>query len=352
MDLKKYPSLNGLRAISIILVLNLHLGLKNNVFDSFSEIKWLEPLLFFIQDGVLGVNVFFVISGFLITSLLLKEESNSGTISLSKFYIRRVLRIFPAYYFLLLVYFILQFFNIIYISPSSWLTSLTYTKYLNGRLDWYTAHSWSLSLEELFYFFWPFVFLSGVKTRKIIAFSVVFLIPVLRVFINKYTIPIEEQLHILAKIDSIALGCIFAIYKDEITKRLSKYWTLVFYSSVFVILSLRYLPILAKKIHLKFIFVPLGLSDGSLANLAIALIMMYSVFGPKGIWFKFLNLKIMNYIGILSYSIYLWQQIFISSMGYWVNRFPQNIICIVAMAVFSYYVIEKPFLKLKTKFGK
>jgi peptidoglycan/LPS O-acetylase OafA/YrhL len=352
MDLKKYPSLNGLRAISIFLVLNLHLGLKNNIFQSFYGIKWAEPFVFFIQDGALGVNIFFVISGFLITSLLLKEESNSGTISLSKFYIRRVLRIFPAYYFLLLVYFILQLFNIIYISNSSWLTSLTYTKYLNGRLDWYTAHFWSLSLEELFYFFWPFIFLSGIKTRKTVAFAVVLLIPFLRIFIHKYTVAIEDQLNIFTKIDSIALGCLFALYKDTIINRLSKYWSLAFYSSALVLLFLRYLPDSADKINLGFIFVPLGLSDGSLANLAVAIIMMYSVFGPRGIWFKFLNLKFINYIGILSYSIYLWQQLFISSLGYWVNNFPQNILCILAMSIFSYNVIEKPFLRLKTKFSK
>ncbi|HVG40283.1 MAG TPA: acyltransferase, partial [Chitinophagaceae bacterium] len=111
---KLLPSINGLRAISILLVIISHVAV-------YYQADW------FI--GQFGVNVFFILSGYLITRLLLVEEESKGTINLKKFYVRRTLRIFPAYYFMLLVYFILQVAGIIYLNSFAWLTALTYTKY-------------------------------------------------------------------------------------------------------------------------------------------------------------------------------------------------------------------------------
>jgi len=64
-----------------------------------------------------------------------------------------------------------------------------------------------------------------------------------------------------------------------------------------------------------------------------------------------LNSKIFNYVGVLSYSIYLWQQPFIFKRPMWVTHFPQNLFLIFVCAMFSYYIIEKPFLKLKSRFS-
>jgi len=145
--LGKFPSINGLQALSITFVILSHLDLQYGLLTYFKEVSWINPFVSLLSDGNFGVNVFFVISGFLITSLLLNEEETSGKVSLKNFYIRRTLRIFPAYFFLLLVYFILQLVCYISISKASWLTALTYTKYFNWQLDWYTAHAWSLSVE-------------------------------------------------------------------------------------------------------------------------------------------------------------------------------------------------------------
>ncbi len=109
---KLIPSLNGLRGLSILFVLIAHIQIMS----------------FHLPDGPggqIGVNIFFVISGFLITYLLLKEEAATGTISLKNFFIRRSLRIFPAFYFLLLVYGVLQLFSVLHISAGSWLSSIT-----------------------------------------------------------------------------------------------------------------------------------------------------------------------------------------------------------------------------------
>ncbi len=87
------PSLNGLRAISIALVVVLHLMYTGDLHSKYDD--W----LYIFVKGHFGVNIFFVISGFLITNLMLKEENENQSVSLKNFYLRRVIRIFPAYYF-------------------------------------------------------------------------------------------------------------------------------------------------------------------------------------------------------------------------------------------------------------
>ena len=91
-------------------------------------------------------------------------------------------------------------------------------------------------------------------------------------------------------------------------------------------------------------------SFGTLTNICVGLIIIISVNYPGNIWFKLLNNRIMNYIGILSYSIYIWQQIFFSDNVGSFSKFPYNILYIFIVASLSYYLVEKPFLKLKSKF--
>lgn len=352
MKVIKYPSLNGLRAISILMVIMHHLGEQYNFLNDIPNIHWLNPVLFTIQDGHMGVNVFFVISGFLITSLMLQEEEHTKSVSLKNFYIRRTLRIFPAYYFMLLIYFFLNHFDYIYISNASWLTALTYTKYFNWTLDWYTSHAWSLSVEEHFYLFWPLMFIAGKKFRNRAAISLILIVPVIRTALHFHPINwMDNGLTIFTRIDSIATGCFVALYKDEIIEKIKPHLTKLFFISILGLFFLRDIAIQTKKIHLGFVFIPLGKNDGTIANFLIAVVMIYSVFGPKGWWFKFLNLRVINFIGLLSYSIYLWQQIFLHKSGYWVNQMPQNLLFVLLMALFSYYLIEKPFLKLKSRFS-
>lgn len=350
---QKYPSINGLRAISILIVVIHHLGLHEHILDGTYQYVWLRPFTKFIQDGHMGVNIFFVISGFLITSLMMKEESVSGSVSLKNFYIRRTLRIFPAYYFLLLVYFVLQLAGNIHLSPASWLSSITYTKYFNWHLDWETGHFWSLSIEEHFYLFWPLVFLGGDRFRKYFSLGLMILVPVLR--LNQHFNPISwiNDLTIFMRIDAIACGCFFALYKDRIVEKMSSSWNLYFGIAAVLYFFLRYFPAAALQIHesTEYIFIVLGQTQGTLGNILIAVIMMYSVFGPSGIWYRFLNTRVMDFIGLLSYSIYLWQQIFISGRDQWMTTFPQNVVLLFGVSLFSYYLIEKPFLKLKSKFS-
>jgi peptidoglycan/LPS O-acetylase OafA/YrhL len=343
----KFPSLNGLRGLSIIMVINSHC---RNIFKNLQEHVLLKPFVYFAQDGQMGVNIFFIISGFLITSIMLDEETATKKISLKKFYIRRTLRIFPAYYFLLMIYFFLESLGYLKIDSLSWATAITYTKDFRPLSDWYTAHAWSLSIEEQFYFFWPFIFIAGDRVRKTMALSLILLVPALRIFLNCNPVNWISDFSIFTRIDAIAFGCIIALYRDKIVTTAGKHWNEIFSVSISMLLGLRYLPWLATKLHFTLILTPLAIMQGTIANILMSWIILYSVFGPKGIWYQLLNTKLLNYLGMLSYSIYLWQQLFTMQSANWFQQYPVNLFFILVAAICSYYFIEMPFLKLKSKF--
>ena len=143
------PSLDGLRGLSIFLVFGVH--------GSWSHM----------QGGSVGVDLFFVLSGFLITQLLVREREKSGTINLTKFYARRFVRLFPPLLLMALCFSIYYFFT--YGGRMVWMNlvpALTYiSDFTRSRFDSPTAfaHLWSLALEEQFYLAWPLLMLGIAK---------------------------------------------------------------------------------------------------------------------------------------------------------------------------------------------
>lgn len=353
--MKNYiPSLNGLRAISILIVILGHLNHK-----SFGNQHFPFPFTLLIDSGF-GVNVFFVISGFLITTLLIKEETDFGKISLKDFYVRRVFRIFPAYYFLLLVYFVLQLCSVLYFTKDSWLSSIFYYKYLSSSGDWETGHFWSLSVEEQFYLVWPLVFIYFKKLRVWFAFAVVVMVMFFRynAYAKFFPAPVLSlDVSLFQRVDAIMIGCLLALYKDKVIQfsaRFSGYG----WASAAILLLIAFLNSdyptawnMNHHLHLGLLIIPLGIgsSSGLLTNLLIALLVVVSICGHNS-WFRFLNHRFMNYLGLLSYSLYLWQQLFFSKHIGVLSHFPINVCCIVCCALFSFYIIERPFLKLKKRF--
>ena len=149
---KRNTSIDGLRGISIILVLVDH-------FLYYSDKAILNPLISFFINSKNGVDLFFIISGFLITNILLKEYLNVGCINIASFYIKRAFRILPALYFLIFVYFILSILNLINVPYSNILSSILLVTQFN-RVHWEFFHFWSLSVENIFYILFPILLLS------------------------------------------------------------------------------------------------------------------------------------------------------------------------------------------------
>jgi peptidoglycan/LPS O-acetylase OafA/YrhL len=335
---KRIPSLDGLRAISITFVLLAHLTGTQNFPAALGGAKYL---------GNLGVRVFFVISGFLITTLLLKEQAATGTVSLKKFYARRTLRIFPVYYCFLLVIVVLAAVDVISLMRHDLLCAFTYTMNNHYERSWYVGHLWSLSVEEQFYLLWPAtLFLAGMKRAFKIVVAVLFIAPVCRILILFFLPQHWEGVGTIfpATMDSIAIGCLLArSYQWLGTK--TRY-TRFLQSPAFLLV-----PLAAAVLTFPISTKGSAFIGDSLLNLSIALIVDRFVRFPGGAVGKILNTGPFVVVGVLSYSLYLWQQLFLNrASGHAVNAFPVNIILVGLTAVLSYSLIEQPFLRLKTRF--
>lgn len=334
LNTKELPSLNGLRAFSIIIVIYRHAIWLQLQQDSF-------------LNGDFGVTIFFVISGFLITSLLLKEKVIKEAISLKRFFIRRVLRILPLAYLYLIVLLILDAFGLISVSTGEYLSGFLY---FNNwyPVSTYVSHYWSLSVEEQFYLFFPF-FLKKLKLRYYVYICILFMLmaPVITYFANHsfFYQNAFRQLLPLVKFQSIAIGSLMAII---IYKNLFSFEKL---TSVFIKLAVLALMILAYKVDS-----PADINK-VVCSAFIAIFIVINLYPKKDIIYMLLNNRLVNYIGLMSYSLYIWQQLFTFEHMPWRNAFPYagsiafNIPVLFIVAYFSYNYFEKPFLKLKKNYS-
>ncbi|MGU3376456.1 acyltransferase family protein [Chryseobacterium sp. M5A1_1a] len=168
---ERFYGLDHLRAVAILLVLLYH-------YRAFKHPVWIETVGKF---GWTGVDLFFVLSGFLISSQLFREIEDRGTISLKTFYIKRFFRIIPSYFFTVFLYFTIPFFREMEALPSLW-KFITFTQnYGLNVIDRGTfSHAWSLCIEEQFYLILPLLLLVLMPTKlfKYLAILVVVLVAI------------------------------------------------------------------------------------------------------------------------------------------------------------------------------
>ena len=173
----RIPSLDGLRTISILLVIVSHLTIRARHGGPGRNL-----MLAFTANGGVGVLFFFVISGFLITTLLLRESDQFQRVSLERFYIRRAFRILPAFMGFMLIAFTLASLGVISVNPASFIRAFTMTSDYQRHPDWYVGHIWSLSVEEQFYLIWPALFVICSRKRLVrVAICAIAAEPVVRV---------------------------------------------------------------------------------------------------------------------------------------------------------------------------
>jgi glycosyltransferase involved in cell wall biosynthesis len=358
----RLPTLDGLRAVAIALVLVGH-GRRSMPLHG----AWTKKFWFFFDNGHLGVLIFFVLSGFLITHLLKQEKTRTGKIHLGFFYQRRALRIFPAFYLFLACLAVLNLIGLARLFWPDFIFAGTYTwnyrvfsQGWNPNLlvdafdprNWYLGHLWTLSLEEQFYLVWPAALLFlGLRRAAAAALVILLLEPVLRIgaYFLLPSLRTSSPSMLPFALDPLMAGSLAALCSGErwfesMVDRYLKGW-LVIASIIFLtILS----PVLDSKFHGTFSLVA-GLTMASLGILAILLWLLRHAGSRFG---AFLEWKPVVMMGRLSYSLYLWQQLFLVQWhsGLWiVQRFPLNYVCCFGAALLSYHLIEKPFLRLKDR---
>jgi len=334
------PSLDGLRAFSIFLVVLAHCyGTKG--FSS-AVPHWV------VDHGTLGVQIFFVISGFLITSLLLREKQNTGSISLKCFYARRSLRIFPAFYLFFLAMVALSLLGVVELPRHNLLHAATYTMNYASSGTWWMGHLWSLSVEEQFYFVWPTLMcLIGARAALWSAACVAIGAPVVLGTLQILHLSIGGRISMWFPFvaDSIATGCVLAGALPFLQKQTWFLRTVRGRLGLAVPLGILLVDYLRP--HPR-IFLPLG---ECVLNLGIAYcIARFTAFHADAAG-RLLNCRAMVFVGGLSYSLYLWQQPFLNhySTATW-TAFPLNCCCALSLACVSYFLVERPFLRLRKRF--
>lgn len=353
------PVLDGLRALSVLMILGFHkLGPLTEKISEF-------------VNGWVSVDLFFIVSGFLITSILLKERDTRGAFNLKNFYLRRWLRLAPAYFIFLSIMCIWMIgrgqhdFAAFFIA-GAYLTNVD-SMFAWGLIPASTGllHTWTLGVEEQFYLFWPSCLkISGKQALK---FSL--LVCVVVYFWRLWLVATDVSWGRIyvgfdTRIDSIMLGVASCfVWRSEVFR--SK--LLAFFSSTMtqfaiaagLLIWCHFMlhPGLGNKAQALFLW---GVQMPVVIFL-ICLLMTSLLANSSTLLGKLLSSKPLVWVGRLSYSIYLWHV---------VVNFPDvhkffETICFhkkylvelakygscLGIASLSYYFVEQPFLKIKTKYS-
>jgi peptidoglycan/LPS O-acetylase OafA/YrhL len=343
--------LDGLRAVSILLVLFGH-GCA-----TLPDPQRYGSMSIFAANASLGVTTFFVVSGFLITYLLRREWEESGKIALRAFYARRVLRIFPALYTYLLAVTLLRaggWINTTYDDLAVAGTFITNYKHVlpvaTNDDYWFVGQFWTLALEEQFYLFWPATVLAfGLAGARKTALAIVLASPFVRV--ASYFVWPEARaqlgmmLHTAA--DPIMVGCVAALWLGNPTfERLLGKWFAPRWPLLVTLFLLLVSPWLAARYHGMYVMT-VGMSAN---NIGIAFVVLWIIRNPGSRAAGLLSIPVVRYVGVLSYSLYLWQQMFLTTKNHtWTGEFPVNFVMCFVAAALSYHVVERPFLRLRDR---
>lgn len=343
----RIPSLDGLRGALVALVLWTHLlGTRGFVGTGVQAITG--------DIGYLAVRTFFVVSGLLITTLLLAEIEALGRVDLRAFYLRRLLRIFPAFYAYVALLAVGSAIGVVAVPARDLAASACYVvNYVHDRA-WPVGHLWSLSVEEHFYLLWPISLslLAGVARaapRRRAAWALGAVIaagPALRMG-TLYLFPGEEALigqttHTVA--DALAFGCLLACVRDRLSA--DPRYVRLLGSPLFAIVPVAAVLMNRTLPHIRFFFT---IGD-TLTSLCVTLLVDRVVRFPATLSGRLLNSAPLVFVGVRSYSLYLWQQPFLDrGKDDAAHAFPASLALALGCGMLSYQLVERPLARLRAR---
>jgi peptidoglycan/LPS O-acetylase OafA/YrhL len=351
---------------------------KFTVFQSVmsKEIDPLSPLIAY--SSALGVVFFFVLSGFLITFLLLKEKEQNNSIAIKKFYLRRALRIWPLYYLIFILgFFVLPYFDFFavpgqdnFFQQNFWGNLLLYACFMpNLAFAIYTTavpnigQSWSIGVEEQFYLLWPLLIRKSKNVLKSILWiagtiiTLKGLILLSAPFVKIESLIVLKKFLAMSKLECMALGGLGAYFLFHKKEQLLH----IIYKPLSQILSVIMIPILIY-------FIPTALEDILHLLFSISfLVIILNVAGNEKSLLKFEN-RVLQYLGRISYGFYMFHVMCIVFTIHTLDKYiglnndittPQHILLYgisflltVAVSSLSYHIFEMAFIRLKDKYAQ
>jgi peptidoglycan/LPS O-acetylase OafA/YrhL len=341
---RQIPGLEGLRAVAAYLVVFYHFHLP-----------WVP--------GGLGVLAFFVLSGFLITWLLLMEADRYGSVSLRLFYLRRSLRIFPAFYVYAAGVVALLWMFDKRVVPGQTIAALTYTnnyyQAIWGDPNTALSHTWSLAIEEQFYLLWPLAFLSLHRTPArmarwlAVAIAVVWVHRLVLIALGAPQGYLYEAFDTRA--DHLMIGCLLAVVLHQ--RWYERLWQAATSSAVIPVLTVGALVFSA---YLQYAIQGYGTSIGFMVDpvlIAFILVQCIALSESSRLW-RWANWRTVRYLGRISYSVYLYQQIapsFVEAVAAsqpFGVQLAAHVALVTILASLSYWIVEMPFLLVKDRIGR
>jgi peptidoglycan/LPS O-acetylase OafA/YrhL len=343
---------DGVRAGAISAVILTHI----NVHGALYHRGYLSEGLVNSVNGSAGVQAFFVLSGFLITHLLIQEQHKTEQVSLRNFYIRRALRILPVYLLVVSAALAMEVMVGKVASGQSFLYAYTYT-YNFIPEDHYSSvlgHTWSLAVEEHFYLVWPFIFAAAAaRSRPLMVSLLIFVPAALLLHLALATLPSLAERYFLHRWSffagiNIAFGCIGALLMDrEHQPRLLR-WLTESYGGLAVGCLLWFveaLPLLPQ--HIVF---------GYVRALGFFVIILWIFRSQQSLVVHFLELPPIKYIGVISYGLYMYQGFYLATSPWrgpdqmWPPDRWTGLLLLAVTAPLSYHLLEKPILRLKRRY--
>jgi peptidoglycan/LPS O-acetylase OafA/YrhL len=356
--LPHYPALDGLRGLAILLVVLYH----NFGFIPQSNFGWL------------GVDLFFVLSGFLITNILIAGQNNPGF--LKKFFFRRILRIFPLYYFVLIVFLLIcpsfGFYKIelnYFVKNQWWLWSYLqnwlFSFYLTEDAKILT-HFWSLAVEEQFYIIWPFVIIL-IKSPKRLFFlmlSLLLLVIITRsiIWLNKIEELNYTTLYTFTRIDGICIGSMIALLMKFKPKFIENNFTIIVLGLAVLNFMFYFLNQQNKQGYPYFAFI------GYTTFCAMFGLLLHEIVTTKNSSFvnRVFSLRPLRFFGKISYGFYIFHwPVYLMTYILFYNFLEKTVntsenylrigasllstVLALVISIISYFSFERYFLKLKLK---